>query len=64
MTNREIIRLIGILLLLLGSASGIALFIRALIGRDKAAEGPGMSTLWGLFVVGILAGIIIVGVTG
>lgn len=64
MTSREIIRIIGVLLLVLGSVSGVALFIRAVVGDHKISEGPGIATLWGLFVVGMLAGIIIIASTG
>ncbi len=57
--SHHIFYVVGIGLLLLGGASGIALFVRAVIGKEKISEGPGMGTLWGLFVTGILAGIVI-----
>ena len=56
----ELIRLVGRFLLVLGGASGVVLFLRALVGRDKISEGPGMNTLWGLFVVGLVCGILII----
>ena len=54
-----IFTLIGLGLILLGGASGIALFLRAVVGKDKISEGPGIATLWGLFIIGLVGGIII-----
>lgn len=51
---------VGIGLLLLGGASGIALFIRAIGRNDNLAQGPGMTTLWGLFLIGLLAGLMLI----
>lgn len=59
MRDYEIVRIVGIVLLLVGGASAVALFLRAVVGNDKISEGPGMRTLWGLFVLGTLAGIVI-----
>ena len=59
MQIHEIFRLIGIGLTLLGSASGVALFVRAVIGKEKISEGPGMSTLWGLFIFSLASGFVI-----
>ncbi|CAN2048383.1 hypothetical protein GMMP13_570051 [Candidatus Magnetomoraceae bacterium gMMP-13] len=44
----------------LGGLSGIVLFIRASAG--KAEEGASTGTLWGLFILGLIAGIIILSV--
>lgn len=63
MQNYVIFRLIGIALVLLGGASGVALFLRAVVGKDKISEGPGIGTLWGLFIIGLGAGIIILAST-
>ncbi|CAN2043490.1 conserved hypothetical protein [Candidatus Magnetomoraceae bacterium gMMP-1] len=52
-----ILSLIGIGLITLGGLSGIVLFLRASAG--KAEEGTSTGTLWGLFIVGLIAGIII-----
>ncbi len=57
-----ILKLVGLGLLLLGGASGIALFFRAVVGKDKISEGPGIGTLWGLFIIGLIAGIILMSI--
>jgi hypothetical protein len=51
---------VGIGLLLLGGASGVALFVRAIGKNDNLAQGPGMTTLWGLFLIGLLAGLMLI----
>ncbi|MDI6808887.1 MAG: hypothetical protein QME66_07900 [Candidatus Eisenbacteria bacterium] len=58
------IRNMGMLLLFLGGASGVVLFVRAVVAHDKISEGPGIGTLWGLFILCTTAGIIIVASTG
>ena len=58
MQNYAIFRLLGIGLVLLGGASGIFLFVRAIIGK------PSIGTLWGLFIIGLASGIIILASTG
>ncbi len=63
MYNIEIIRCAGIVLLILGSVSGIALLIRAISGTDQDKNTSSTSTLWGIFIVGMLGGIIILAVT-
>ncbi len=55
-----IFRLIGYGLIILGGASGLALFLRASLGREKISQGPGMSTLWGLFITGLAAGVLLI----
>ena len=40
MTNIEIIRFAGIILLILGGVSGLALFIRAISGTDQEKKYP------------------------
>lgn len=53
---------VGICLLILSSVSGIALFMRAIGTSDsdyKREEGR-RATLWGLFLVGLVAGLILV----
>ncbi len=54
---------VGVGLLLLAAASGIALFMRAIGKNNNLAQGPGMTTLWGLFLIGLLAGLMLVGVS-
>jgi len=63
MTNIEIIRGAGIILLILGGASGVALFVRAISGTDQDKTTSATATLWGIFIVGVLGGIIILAVT-
>ncbi|MCH8032673.1 MAG: hypothetical protein IH950_02800 [Bacteroidetes bacterium] len=58
-----IIRIVGIILLILGGLSGIALFFRAVTG-NLSADDTSTGTLWGLFIIGMIAGLIIVAVTG
>jgi hypothetical protein len=57
-----VLKLVGFGLLLLGGASGIALFCRAVVGKDKISEGPGIGTLWGLFIVCLIAEIILISI--
>ena len=60
MALNTVLNLVGIGLVLLGGASGVALFLRAIRGNDKLAQGPGMTTLWGLFLIGLLAGLMLI----
>jgi hypothetical protein len=59
-TVSSVLYVVGIGLLLLGGASGVALFIRAIGKNDSLAQGPGMTTLWGLFLIGLLAGLMLI----
>ncbi len=58
-----ILYIVGIGLVILGGSSGIALFLRALNKNETLAQGPGMTTLWGLFLIGILAGLMLISVS-
>lgn len=58
-----VLNMVGIGLLLLAGASGIALFVRAVSKSDKYAQGIGLSTLWGLFLIGLMAGLMLVAVS-
>ncbi len=60
MAFNTVLNLVGIGLVLLGGSSGIALFLRAIGNNDKLAQGPGMTTLWGLFLIGLLAGLMLI----
>ena len=62
MNTSVIFKYVGLGLLLLGGASGMALFIRAVIGKDSISQGPGIGTLWGLFIIGIIAGLILISI--
>ncbi|MCP4263426.1 MAG: hypothetical protein GY774_38850 [Planctomycetes bacterium] len=60
MTVFEIIVLIvGSGLLLLGGFSGYALFARALKISDKFGDETNVGTLWGLFILGLSAGLLL-----
>lgn len=60
MSAFEIILLIvGLGLLLLGTISGCALFIRALKVSDKFGDETNIGTLWGLFFLGLSAGLLL-----
>ena len=60
MALNTVLNLVGIGLVLLGGASGVALFLRAIGSNDKLEQGPGMTTLWGLFLIGLLAGLMLI----
>ena len=47
-------------LLLLGATSGMALFARALKLSDRVGDETNVGTLWGLFLLGIIAGLILI----
>ncbi|MGI9257571.1 MAG: hypothetical protein ACR2QQ_01930 [Gammaproteobacteria bacterium] len=47
-------------LLLLGAVSGMALFARALKLSDRVGDETNVGTLWGLFLLGIIAGLILI----
>ncbi len=50
-----IMKMVGFGLLLLGCASGMVLFIKTFRGINDSS----VSTLWGLFVIGMVSGLII-----
>lgn len=61
MTPFDIILLIvGFALLLLGAGSGIALFARAIKLSDKFGDETNIGTLWGLFFLGLAAGLLMI----
>lgn len=57
-----ILSLVGVFLLLLAGGSGVALFLRAVWGAKDQYDNT--STLWGLFLVGLVAGLILVSISG
>jgi hypothetical protein len=58
MTAFEIVvLLVGGALLVLGGGSGYALFARALKISDKFGDETNVGTLWGLFLLGLAAGL-------
>lgn len=60
MAVSTVLYVVGIGLLVLGGASGIALFVRAVSKNDSLAQGPGVTTLWGLFLIGLVAGLMLI----
>ena len=60
MSTFDIIVLVVAGLLLLGGGSGFALFARALKISDKFGDETNVGTLWGLFILGISAGLLLI----
>jgi hypothetical protein len=58
MDSASIFRIVGIVLLILGASSGLALFLRAVLNADTKEAEKATSTLWGLFIVGLIGGIV------
>jgi hypothetical protein len=52
-----VVLIVGVALLLLGAISGYALFARALKISDKFGDETNVGTLWGLFLLGLSAGL-------
>ena len=63
-TMQSIFWMVGIALLVLSGAAGVALFLRAIgvSDADSKGEDARRGTLWGLFLVGLIAGLILVGI--
>ena len=63
MSNVSIFRIIGGILISFGGISAFALLVlairSAIKGQESIARGPGMGTLWGLFIICLGAGILI-----
>jgi hypothetical protein len=60
MAFETVLNLVGIGLVLLGGASGVALFLQAIARNQNQAQGPGMTTLWGLFLIGLITGLMLI----
>lgn len=52
-----VVLIVGVALLVLGGVSGYALFARALKISDKFGDETNVGTLWGLFLLGLCAGL-------
>ena len=63
MEFNTILNLVGIGLVLLSGASGVALFLRSITGNGSQAQGPGMTTLWGMFLIGLITGLLLISVS-
>ena len=57
---KMVLYVVGIGLLVLGGSAGVALFVRAMARNENLAQGPGMTTLWGLFLIGLVAGLMLI----
>jgi hypothetical protein len=55
-----IVLIVGSCLLLLGGFSGYALFARALKISDKFGDETNVGTLWGLFILGLSSGLLLI----
>ena len=55
-----IVLVVGFGLLLLGALSGYGLFARALKISDRFGDETNVGTLWGLFVLGVPAGLLLI----
>ncbi len=55
-----VVLVVGSGLLLLGGLSGYALFTRALKVSDKFGDETNIGTLWGLFILGLSAGLLLI----
>ncbi|HKX28341.1 MAG TPA: hypothetical protein VJ302_11635 [Blastocatellia bacterium] len=60
MSIKAVLYIVGTGLLILGGASGIALFVRAVGRNGNQLQGPGVTTLWGLFLIGLVAGLMLI----
>jgi hypothetical protein len=49
----------GVILMVLGVASGVALLVNALAGKDGFLDESGVTTLWLLFLLGLVFGIVL-----
>jgi hypothetical protein len=52
-----VVMIVGAGLLVLGGVSGYALFARALKISDRFGDETNVGTLWGLFLLGLSAGL-------
>ena len=55
-----VLLIVGAGLLLLGGFSGYALLTRALKISDKFGDETNVGTLWGLFFLGVSAGLVLI----
>ncbi len=55
-----IVLIVGFGMLLLGAVSGYALFARAVKISDRFGDETNVGTLWGLFILGIPAGLLLI----
>jgi hypothetical protein len=63
-TMQEIFWYVGVGLLILAGLAGLALFFRAILSdADEKKEEGRRSTLWGLFLVGLIAGLIVLAIS-
>lgn len=56
----SIVLAVGIGLLLLGGSSGYILLKRAMTTSEKMGDEANIGTLWGLFMLGVSAGLLLI----
>ena len=56
----SVVLLVGVGLLALGGASAIALFSRALKSTPTTGNETNVGTLWGLFLLGLVMGLVLI----
>jgi hypothetical protein len=59
-TFHIVLLVVGIGLLLLGGGSAYALFARAVKLSDRFGDETNVGTLWGLFLLGVSAGLFLI----
>jgi hypothetical protein len=59
-TFHIVLLVVGIGLLLLGGGSAYALFARAMKLSDRFGDETNVGTLWGLFLLGVSAGLFLI----
>jgi hypothetical protein len=55
-----VVLVVGFGLLVLGAVSACALFMRSLKLSDKFGDETNVGTLWGLFLLGLSAGLLLI----
>ena len=59
MTLGELLGVVSIGLLVLGGASGVALFLRAVFGKIPREDDTNTQALWALFTIGLIGGLLL-----
>jgi len=59
MTLGELLGMASIGLVVLGGASGVALFLRAVFGKIPREDDTNTQALWALFTIGLIGGLLL-----
>lgn len=62
MSSNPILHAIAIILLILSCLAGGMLLILATFNGEKLSKGATKETLWGLFITGLVAGVIMIAI--